>query len=410
MSAVPAVVSVPSIDELDREIFSLATEINVASYRLLILVREFDDRFGWAKWSFTSCAEWLAWRLGISLSAAREKLRTAHALRELPKTASAFADGKLSYTKVRALTRAASSVNEDQLLAYARNATASQVEERCRQIRNVAPESSEVAHKAWHRRALTISRNPANGTLIISAELPIEDGELISRALDRALESAELAGGPELDSESWQAQQADGLLAIAKTYLNGDAGQAGEARAKSSADHYQVVVRIDESALRGDDLHQQSAESLAGGVGNENRSADPPASDLPIETVRRISCDGSVVRLIIDKNGNPLDVGRRQRTVPTALKRALEARDGGCTFPGCHRTHYVDAHHIEHWAKGGETTLGNLTLLCTQHHRLLHEGGYRIEVETDRTLRFLRADGRIIPRCGYRLNDMRDDT
>jgi hypothetical protein len=96
-------------------------------------------------------------------------------------------------------------------------------------------------------------------------------------------------------------------------------------------------------------------------------------SDLPIETVRRLTCDGSLVTVVEDDHGTPLSVGRKQRTVSTALKRALWSRDRGCSFPGCHRSHYVDAHHIRHWAEGGETSLENLTLLCSYHHRLLHE-------------------------------------
>ena len=92
------------------------------------------------------CAEWLAWRCGISLSAAREKVRTAQALRTLPEISAAFADGRLSYSKVRALTRVAHIHDEDLLLAYALQATAAQVEERCRQIRNVTPESVHGAH------------------------------------------------------------------------------------------------------------------------------------------------------------------------------------------------------------------------------------------------------------------------
>ena len=96
----------------------------------VLLVREFDDRFGYAKWTFKSCAEWLAWRCGISLSAAREKVRTAQALRTLPEISAAFADGRLSYSKVRALTRVAHVHDEDLLLAYALQATAAQVEER----------------------------------------------------------------------------------------------------------------------------------------------------------------------------------------------------------------------------------------------------------------------------------------
>jgi hypothetical protein len=195
----------------------------------------------------------------------------------------------------------------------------------------------------------------------------------------------ELAGktAGETKGVAWRAQQADALVAVAKAYLDGG-GAGGEQ--KSTADHYQVVVHVDESALRD-------------GAGR---------SDLPLETVRRLTCDGGVVTVVEDEHGNPLDVGRKQRTVSTALKRALYARDRRCTFPGCGRQRYLDAHHLIHWANGGETSPENLTLLCTHHHRLLHEGGFKIEREGDSALRFIRADGRGIPRCGYRLEDFTD--
>src|SRR5215831_896282 len=133
-----------SIDELDREISRLARQLNAETYRLLLLIRAFDDRFGWAKWGLRHCAEWLAWRCGLSLSAAREKVRTAQALRSLPAISAAFADGRLSYSKVRALTRVAHEGDEDLLLSYALEATAAQVEERCRQMRNAEPESVDA--------------------------------------------------------------------------------------------------------------------------------------------------------------------------------------------------------------------------------------------------------------------------
>lgn len=154
-----------------------------------------------------------------------------------------------------------------------------------------------------------------------------------------------------------------------------------------TADHYQVVVHAD-------------AKALTGGAG---------CADLPIDTVKRLLCDCSVVLVAEDANGHPLDVGRKQRTVSTALRRALYARDRGCTFPGCHRKRYLDGHHIEHWINGGESEPENMALLCTHHHRLLHEGAFRIVKEADDTLRFVTADGRTIPRNGYRLEDFVDD-
>jgi hypothetical protein len=128
-----------SIDELDAAICKLASRIHAETYQMLVLVREFDDRMGWAKWGYSNCAEWLSWRCGISQSAAREKVRTAQALRDLPEISLAFREGRLSYTKVRALTRVAAVHGEDSLLRYALDASAPAVEERCRQIRNTQP-------------------------------------------------------------------------------------------------------------------------------------------------------------------------------------------------------------------------------------------------------------------------------
>jgi hypothetical protein len=371
-----------SIDDLDAAICTLAANLNAETFRLLALVRAFDDRMGWAKWSFRNCAEWLAWRCGISLSAAREKVRTAQALRNLPAIGAAFADGRLSYSKVRALTRVVESHDEDSLLEYALRATAAQVEERCRQIRNSRPQSASIAQRAWERRALTLWRDAARGVMRVSVEVPIEEGELIAQALDRAVAGGEAAEGIEFDANAWRAQQADALVAIAKTYLGGGVAAAG-----SAADRYQVVVHVDEKSLRG-------------GIGR---------ADLPVDTVKRLSCDGSVVTVTETESGAPLDVGRKQRTVPTQMKRALWARDRGCSFPGCDRKHYVDAHHIEHWAEGGATSLDNLTLLCSHHHRLLHEGGFAIRRDANGDVYFRRPDGRVIPRFGYRLADMRDE-
>ena len=201
------------------------------------------------------------------------------------------------------------------------------------------------------RRSLTVWRDEARGTLRLTVEVPIEEGELIVRAhrLRRGGGRGDDGVDPDAIAESkgtaWRAQQADALVAVAKSYLDG--GDREWQRA--TADHYQVVVHVD-------------AKSLRGGAGR---------ADLPIDTVKRLICDCSFVTVVEDENGKPLDVGRKQRTVSTPLRRALYARDRGCTFPGCHRKRYLDGHHLKHWVDGGETSLDNMTLLCTHHHRLL---------------------------------------
>jgi len=363
---------------------------------MLVLIREFDDRCGWMKWGLRNCAEWLALRCQLSLSAALEKVRTARALQELPLISAAFASGRLSYSKVRALTRVADRHNEERLVEYALEVTAAQVEERCREMRNGELESISTAQRAWARRSLTLRRNAARGTMQISVEVPLADGELIAQALERAGRAGETASGYEFGTSGtppsvrdaaggqtaigngWLAQQADALVAVARAYLSGEG-----VHQSTTGEHYQVVVHVDESALRG-------------GAGR---------SDLPIETVKRLCCDGSVVSVTEDGHGNPLDVGRKRRTVSRPLRRALWARDRGCVFPGCRNKRYVDGHHLRHWADGGGTSLDNTALLCSHHHWLVHEGGFKIRKDADGRLEFLRPDHRVVPRGGYRDGD-----
>jgi hypothetical protein len=146
----------------------------------------------------------------------------------------------------------------------------------------------------------------------------------------------------------------------------------------SGGDRHQIVLHVDECTLK---------ERAAGRCEFE----DGPAT--PVETARRIACDASVVEIVEDERGEPLDVGRKTRSIPPALRRALKSRDQGCVFPGCSHRRYVDGHHIHHWADGGETKLANLVSLCRFHHRAVHEGGLRILRLDDGAWRVINPQG-----------------
>jgi hypothetical protein len=120
------------------------------------------------------------------------------------------------------------------------------------------------------------------------------------------------------------------------------------------------------------------SETLSEEGGGLGRSELENGTRVSAETSKRLSCDASVVGIAHGRDGSILDVGRRTRTIPPSLRRALEARDGGCRFPGC-GLRFTDAHHVKHWADGGETKLENLLLLCSHHHRLVHDLGWRVE-------------------------------
>jgi hypothetical protein len=174
------------------------------------------------------------------------------------------------------------------------------------------------------------------------------------------------------ESTTPQASNADAIVAVAESSLSGlERLPAGE--------RYQLVVHVESGALGDPHGHCELEQGPA----------------LPAETARRMACDASLMA-IVERDGRPVTVGRKRRTVPPALRRALYSRDRGCRFPGCDQRRFVDAHHIHHWARGGETKLSNLLLLCRHHHRLLHEGGFALERGAAGPV-FRRPDGRPIP-------------
>ncbi|RLA39567.1 MAG: hypothetical protein DRR42_27030, partial [Gammaproteobacteria bacterium] len=352
-----ALITRRTLDQLEEDIISLSTHINATEYEFLVLVREFDLRQGWKAYHFNSCAEWLNMKCGIAPGTAREKIRVANALFDLTATSLAFQKGDLSYSKARSLTRIATPQNEEQLLDYAIPATALQVEDHCRELRNVQRDTSTVDANRLHQQRFLSRSLHGDGSMTISVELPRESGELVMKALELALKEMELNPdtfeGEAIETEiedSHLAKQADALVQMAKGYLAG-----GKDKKSSTADHYQVMVHVDEEVLR-------------------HSATETSKSDLPCETIRRLCCDSGIVVVSQDKKGNPLNVSRKHRVVQPPLKRALLARDKCCRFPGCTHEKWLDAHHVEHWADGGETSLDNTILLCSKHHRLLHEG------------------------------------
>ena len=357
--------------DLEAQITELAGQLNAAQYRWLTLIAEFDRRQGWADGSLHSCAHWLNFKCGLNLGAAREKVRVAHALVGLPKIAVAMQCGALSYSKVRALTRVASPETEDSLLMFALHGTAHHIETIVRHFRR-ALEVAELSREARQQASRSVQYWYADaGSLVFKARLPGVAGAMLIKALESAVTTMS-DDAAEINSH-FQTRRADALAFVAESFLQQNNPST------STADRHQVVVHID-------------AETLKVGSPGRCHLEDGPA--LAVETVRRLTCDASLVRVIETGQGDVLDVGRKTRTIPPALRRALKVRDTGCCFPGCTHQRWLDAHHIEHWIDGGATKLANLVSLCRTHHRLVHEGGITVEARGDGDWRFTRADGR----------------
>ena len=406
------------LELIEREIEQLASRINAGSARWLELVGEFDRRTGWANSGCRSTCEWVAWRCGLSPRSAREQVRVARALRALPRTRASFAAGRLSYSKVRALTRVADPGSEAELLELARHATAAQLERIVRAARRVTTAEADAQQRESYLRYYW---DDDDGSLRIEAKLAPEDGALFLRALESARDAlaeqrADEAEERAVAAESGADDAEQGAVAAESRAVannpavdgsagplaaNGPSGSAepstrGEgvtAPAAPSPTNAECVAAIAETALA------RPPSGLAGGerqqlivhVDAETLATDRPGAQatgggscsiadgpgIAPETVRRLACDCSFVAAL-ERDGKPLSVGRRTRSVPPAIRRALLVRDGRCQFPGCERRRFVDAHHIVHWARGGETRLDNLVLLCRHHHRLVHERGFTV--------------------------------
>jgi hypothetical protein len=374
---IPEVTSGLSVAQLAAQITELAGHLNAANYRWLRLIAEFDRRHGWSDGALRSCAHWLNFKCGLDLGAAREKVRVAHALPTLPKIAAAMARGELSYSKVRALTRVAEEATEDYFLMIALHGTAHHVETLVRHYRRVK-EVEELGREAAQQENRRLNYwFQSDGSFVFSGCLPALAGAALVKALEAAMEALPPS---DIDAE-WSeapgnrpARRADALALLAESF------QRKGPKTVSTADRYQVVVHVDAETLR---------ESTAGRCEIEHGPA------VAAETARRLACDSSLVTVIENAQGEPLDVGRKTRSIPPAIRRALISRDNGCRFPGCTHQRYVDAHHIQHWVHGGETKLGNLVTLCRFHHRYVHDESIAIQTKLDGNWRFVKPGGSV---------------
>ena len=405
-------------ERMGEEIAALAARIDAATYELLVLIRKFDEEEGWNR-GFLTCAHWLTWRIGLAPGAARERVRVARALGDLPLMSEAMSKGELSYSKVRALTRIATPDTEQSLVDLGRTGTAAQVERVVRSWRRI--DRTVEAHDDELRDASShvTTHIDENGMFVIRGCLAPEAGEVLMKALDAA--SDKLYAEQQEDRPPVGKVRADALALVAESALRAGLDPG------SSGDRYQVVVHVNgeelrahESAMADTRTHVPAGTSSTGVPAGTSRAHVPagtpgdrdtdagetPAfpgavngawlgtSKVPVsaQTARRIACDAGRVSMT-HRNGQILSVGRKTRTIPPPIRRALEFRDQGCRFPGCTSQH-CDAHHIVHWADGGETKLSNLVLLCRRHHRLLHEGGFSVKMNEERAVEFLDRRGR----------------
>ena len=366
----------PKLEALESELAKQQAHMNAAMARWLGLLAEYDRG---AKRGGETFEGWVAWRFGVCYWEAAELVRVARALAQLPVIRAAFERGELTYTKVRALTRVATPACEERLLPLACALTAPQLTRALRVYERVSAARAGRQHELEYVSYYWDD----DGSLVLHARLASEDGTLLITALDAARtrirrrrrhnrQATAKAKAPASPSfEPPRSEKVEALLELAHQTLHpqGDKRPAGRP---------QLVVHVDATALTDDTQGRCELE-------------DGPA--ISPETARRLGCDATTIT-VTRKHGAAPSVGRQRRTVPPTLRRALEARDNhSCQWPGCANRHYLHAHHRRHWARGGETSVDNLILLCTHHHRLLHEGGYTIESHRQHGIQFRTPHG-----------------
>jgi uncharacterized protein DUF222/HNH endonuclease len=371
-------------EELERGIVALQRGIDRLSVERLQLIAEVNRRKAFARDGYVSASAWLADRNRTTFGAAKRDVAMAVALEEMPRTQKALERGEVSAAAAEMLVKAREAAEADfetqeaALLAEARKLPVGALRTRLSEwVQKVDPDEVEARAEVRYIRRRVDVFPAADGMVRVNGDLDPESGSSVISALG-AIVDRELRNGP--DPRTPAQRRADALVEICSAW------RGSQDRGAGPGDRPELTVIVDLQALGG------SAEG---------RCELPEVGPITPETARRIACDASVSRVITSGPSEPLDVGRRTPVVPASLRRAIAVRDRGCRFPGCDRpAGWCDAHHVVHWADGGETNLSNLVLLCRSHHRMAHQG-FSIEMSPSGP-RFRRPDGTAIdhpPRC-----------
>ena len=407
--------SVP-LERLEAQICELAGHLAAATCRFLVLLGDFDARRGWADWEMSSCAAWLSWKCQMTAGTAREHVRVARALRDLPVIRGEFGAGRLSYAKVRALTRIATPATEAGLAEIAGPMTGNQLERFARAHRQV---SSADDAEARVRRRLTW-RFEDDGSLAGTFRLPPLQGAVLLKALRAAAADLEHPHPSGTGHDTRERNAAFPRKRRPRARRRPRPRRAWPTRCWSSPRRSWQGRSPPPMTPRSTRSSCTSAPTLSppavrppmpGTFPRKRRRRPGPAGHpadpgrchvedgpaISVTTAQMIACSSSWSWMLHDSAGKLLDLGRRRRRPNAALRRAARERDKcRCRFPGC-ESRRVDLHHIQYWSNGGRTKLDNLISLCKYHHMLVHERGYLIATTRDGTFAFYHPDGTAIP-------------
>ena len=326
-------------------------------------VRRFDKSGEFHADGALSLIEWLRSSCKLSGGAAAERVGIARQLEKLPKTEAAFAKGDLGYQHVAVIARTAEHVGaaavrkeEASLLQAAQTMDPGRFTGVAKNFEHRVDAEGALAeaNRAYQRRYLHVGE-PIDGLVRLDGLLDAEGGATLRAALSSFMKPIKD------DERSYGQRQHDALIELCR--------QGSANKRDSSGPRPQLIIRASLDTLAG--IKGAPAGELEGG------------GTVPAETVQRYACDSALSR-ITGRGELDHELNHATRTLPASTRRALEARDRHCVFPGCSRPpHWCDGHHLVWWTKGGATTLPNLALLCRPHHRMVHEEGWRLECHQD---------------------------
>jgi len=340
-------------------------------------VRRFDKSGEYKADGALSLTAWLRWKCKLSGGAALERVEIARQLEKLPETEAAFANGDLGFQHVAVLARTAEHVGaaavrkeEPSLLRAAKTMDPGQFTGVAKNFEHRVDAAGALAeaNRAYQRRYFHISE-PTDGLVRLDGVLDAEGGATLRSALQPFMKPIND------DARSYGQRSADALVEL---------GRQGSGNKRDGAGpRPQLIIRASVDTLAG--IPGAPAGELEGGA------------TVPAETVQRHACDSAITR-ITGQGELDQELNHASRTLPASTRRALEARDRHCVFPGCTRPPiWCDGHHLVWWTRGGATALPNLALLCRPHHRMVHEEGWRLVRHKDGRFTAMAPPRRVLP-------------
>ncbi|MEX0754145.1 MAG: DUF222 domain-containing protein [Actinomycetota bacterium] len=380
---------------IEEDFAELQRTVELLEAERLRRLAEIDRRHLYERDGHLSSVAWLAARFKVAWGVARDSVRTARALEEMPETRQALDAGDLSLSGVRVLVTArdtdpeAFRESEKQLVDAARIHSMHDLKRVTAYWREAAEreQAAQGEDKLRERRRLHASVTLL-GMVRVDGDLDPETGELFLTAL-RAILDAESRAPGDSDERTPAQRRADAVGELSRQWLD----LADRPTVAGERPH--VTVTVGTEALKRTSPASGAPDDIPGASELDHTGPVHP------EIARRLACDASISRVVMAGPSEPLDVGRRTPIVPPAMRRAVVVRDRHCRFPGCDRPHtWCDAHHAVHWADGGPTAVPNLLLLCRRHHRMVHRpNGFRLELSDGRPV-FKRPDGSMLDERG----------